>query len=367
MSAFGDRKESPAKAELPKDGGRRRGFTLVELLVVIAIIGVLIALLLPAVQAAREAARRMSCANNLKQLSLATLNYQTTQKKFPPMLMIGKNQYRWSAQARILPYVEALSLADQIDFKTDYHLVGASGAVYASKNAVLAIEPTLKSTRVPTLLCPSEDSDEVRVDGATGTPSDYPLNYGVNCGVWFVYDPETRRGGSGAFFPNSGLRDKDFTDGLSNTLMFAEVKAWQPYWREGGGDHDVPNDPDLICSLPNDGNLTRETGHTEWIDGRVHQSGFTATFTPNTKVMCGERDVDWNSRRVRGWDPANPDAPLDTTATTYAAVTSRSWHSGNVVNVARMDGSVSSINADVALGVWRAMATRDGEETNTTQ
>ena len=367
MSAFGLRKKSSARAKLPNDCGRRGAFTLVELLVVIAIIGVLIALLLPAVQAAREAARRMSCANNLKQLSLGALNYQGTQKKFPPMIMLGKDQYRWSAQARILPYIEAASLADRIDFSVNYDLIGSSGAVYSSKSEVLSNEPTLKSTRVPALLCPSEVRDEVRIDDATGNARDYPLNYGVNCGEWFVYDPVTREGGAGAFFPNSGLGDKDFPDGLSNTLMFAEVKAWQPYYRDGqSGTADVAETTDEICSLG--GSFKPDTGHTEWIDGRVHQSGFTATFPPNTRVACeGGSDVDWNNWRVRGWDPTNPDASLDTTASTYAAVTSRSWHSGDVVNVARMDGSVESISGDIALGVWRAMSTRDGSETNTTE
>ncbi|MCH8840343.1 MAG: DUF1559 domain-containing protein [Planctomycetes bacterium] len=366
MTAFKKQNESPTKVKLTKGAGRRRGFTLVELLVVIAIIGVLVALLLPAVQAAREAARRMSCANNMRQLGLAMHNYESANGKFPPQIMIGKDQYRWSAQARILPYIEAVSLANRIDFSVDYHRIGASGTVYGSNAEVLNNEPMLKSTRVPALLCPSEDRDEVRVDNATGTPRDYPLNYGVNCGVWFVYDPVTRTGGSGAFFPNSGLRDKDFTDGLSNTLMFAEVKAWQPYYRDGKlGTEDAADTTNEICAL--DGSFKSESGHTEWIDGRVHQSGFTATFPPNTKVTCKEgSDVDWNNWRVRGWDPANPDAPLDTTATTYAAVTSRSWHSGNLVNVARMDGSVDSINADIALEVWRAMATRDGSETIST-
>ena len=305
--------------------------------------------------------------NHLKQLSLATLNYQTAQRKFPPMLMIGKDQYRWSAQARILPYIEAVSTADRIDFTVDYHLIGASGAVYSSGGAVLAVEPMLKSTRIPTLLCPSEARDEVRVDSSTGAPRDYPLNYGVNCGVWMVYDPQTRTGGAGAFFPNSGLGDKGFPDGLSNTLMFAEVKAWQPYYRDGqGGGPDVATSADQICSLG--GSFKAETGHTEWIDGRVHQSGFTTTFAPNSKVTCVENgetyDVDWNNWRVRGWNPANPNAPLDTTATTYAAVTSRSYHSGDVVNVAKMDGSVDSVTGDIALGIWRAMSTRDGGETD---
>ncbi|MGI9428715.1 MAG: DUF1559 domain-containing protein [Bythopirellula sp.] len=325
----------------------QRAFTLVELLVVIAIIGVLIALLLPAVQAARAAARRMSCANNLRQLALAMHNYESTKHKFPPSLFIGKGQYRWSAQARILPYIEQAAIDSGFSFDEDYHNVYINGEL-------------LKSLRVPTYICPDEIRDEVREDD-DGAPRDYLLNYAVNNGVWKVYDPKNREGGAGAFFPNAGLGTRHFSDGLSNTLMLAEVKGWQPYLRDGNGDHTIVNDPASICSLPNDGK-TRETGHTEWIDGRVHQSGFTATFTPNTTVLCDGFDVDWNSHRVTGWSDISPTAHLNETEVTYAAVTSRSYHRGNIVNVALMDGSVDTINGDIDLTVWRAMATRDGGE-----
>ena len=91
----------------------RLGFTLVELLVVIAIIGVLVALLLPAVQSAREAARRMSCSNNLKQLSLALHNYEDTHKTFPPA-GIDSNQMSWVVL--LLPYFEQKNLYDQFNF-----------------------------------------------------------------------------------------------------------------------------------------------------------------------------------------------------------------------------------------------------------
>jgi len=73
-------------------------------------------------------------------------------------------------------------------------------------------------------------------------------------------------------------------------------------------------------------------------------------------------DVDWNNYRVRGWDPANPNAYKSETNITYAAITSRSYHSGNIVNVARADASVTTISSDINLLVWRAMATRNGEE-----
>lgn len=100
----------------------RAAFTLVELLIVIAIIGMLVALLLPAVQQAREAARRSSCQNNLKQLGLALHLYEEANKAFPPgcTLAVGVPSKSWSVHARILPYVEETSLHSLINFKQDY-------------------------------------------------------------------------------------------------------------------------------------------------------------------------------------------------------------------------------------------------------
>ncbi len=318
-----------------------RGFTLIELLVVIAVIGILVALLLPAVQAAREAARRVSCKNNVKQLALAMHNFESAQKKFPPMIMTGGAHYRWSAQARVLPYVEETGLAGQFTFDQDYH------ELYIG-------DLPLRSTRVPVLLCPSEQRDEVRLDDA-GDPRDYPLNYVVNCGVWKVYDPRDGSGGAGAFFPGTGLTTGAFTDGMSRTLMLSEATAYMPYNRDGGqGGPMPPLSVDQLCALARGSDKT--SGHTEWVDGRVHQGGFTATFTPNTEVLCdfkGEvHDIDFNSSRVG----------VDENRVTYAAVTSRSYHDATVVNAAMMDGSVHSVTADIDLSVWRAVATRSGDE-----
>ncbi len=318
-------------------------FTLVELLVVIAIIGVLVALLLPAIQAAREAARRMSCANNMRQVAVAMHNYESANKKFPPQIMIGTDQKLWSAQARVLPYLEQGNMFAAIDFEQPYASILINGEALAS-------------LRVPTLLCPSEIRDEIRFKD--GSPYHYPLNYGINCGVWKVYDPNDQSGGSGAFFPNAGLGTRSFGDGLSNTLMLAEVRGWTPYFRDGDAGSAIPvNDPGEICSLGGGTNgFKTESGHTEWVDGRTHQSGFTATFTPNTKVLCkGDGqfyDVDWNNRRVGKSD----------TIATYAAVTSRSYHSAGIVNITMMDGSVDTVSNSIDLTIWRAMATRDGEE-----
>ena len=266
------------------------GFTLVELLVVIAIIGVLIGLLLPAVQAAREAARRVSCTNNVRQLGLAMHNYESARSEFPPSLHLGVNQYRWSALSRVLPYVEQENLASAFQFDQDYHSIFLNGAL-------------LKSQRVATLICPSEERDEPRLDG-NGEPRDYITNYGVNWGVWKVFDPSTGES-DGPFPPNEGLPGRQISDGLSNTLMIAEVKGWTPYLRDVGGDQPVVTDPSQISGLG--GDFKSNSGHTEWVDGRVHQSGFTTTFAPNTvvpHVVDGVTyDVDFNSNRVDGWTP----------------------------------------------------------------
>ncbi len=316
-------------------------FTLVELLVVIAIIGVLVALLLPAIQAAREAARRMSCSNNMRQITLAMHNYESANKKFPPQIMIGTDQKLWSAQARVLPYIEQGNMFAAIDFNENYDDILLNGQ-------------SIASLRVPALLCPSEMRDEIRLKN--GNPYHYPLNYGINCGIWKVFDPNDQSGGSGAFFPNSGLGTRNFGDGLSNTLMLAEVKGWQPYYRDGGSPSANVEDITLADACTTGASFKAESGHTEWVDGRTHQSGFTTTFTPNAKVLCeneGETyDVDANSNRV-GIDNSQP---------TYAAITSRSYHGGGTVNVSMMDGSVQTMTSDIDLTIWRAMATRDGEE-----
>ena len=325
-----------------------RGFTLVELLVVIAIIGILVSLLLPAVQAAREAARRISCVNNLKQLGIAMHNYADANKVFPPSFCwngtagdVGGN---WSAQARVLPFLEEVNLAEAIDFKrkyTDVMVEGGSGTI------------PISAFRVASYLCASEWRDEVRLKN--GNPYHYPLNYGVNLGDWLVFDPGTNEGGRGSFHPNSRMRPGMIQDGLSNTLMAAEVKAYTPYIRNGGGAPAAPPaDPAQICSLPI-GEFKKSSGHTEWVDGRAHQTGFTAVFPPNTGVLCDQSgqiyDVDWTSYR-EGQSATEP---------TYSVVTARSHHPG-VVNAAKMDSSVMTVSDDIAADVWRALSTRNGHE-----
>ena len=109
-----------ASMDIPSTPSPRRGFTLVELLVVIAIIGILVGLLLPAVQAAREASRRMSCGNNLKQLGLALHNYESAMRRFPPSANTtgGSANQPWSAQAALLPFLEGDNVYKNIIFRS---------------------------------------------------------------------------------------------------------------------------------------------------------------------------------------------------------------------------------------------------------
>ncbi|MBN1912329.1 MAG: DUF1559 domain-containing protein [Pirellulales bacterium] len=326
----------------------RSGFTLVELLVVIAIIGILIALLLPAVQAAREAARRAACKNNLKQIALAVHNYQTSYRVFPPSFCITQgitlsgNNGSWSIHGRILPYLERGDAYDLVKLNIAWDAQLDSG---------------VPQMRIPIFLCPSDPNDTVRTKN--GLPYIYPHTYGFNFGTWLVWNPATNEGGDGAFFVNSHLRPADFRDGLSNTLCAAEVKAFTPYFRNTSDPG--PNVPVAVedvaarasgAQLKLGSSTNDNTGHTEWCDGRVHHSGFTTVFTPNTLVAYAHSDgatydVDFNSLQEG----------KSTTQPTYAAVTSRSHHPG-IVHTVSMDGSVHATNDTIDPGAWRAAGTR---------
>jgi len=314
----------------------RHGFTLVELLVVIAIIGILIALLLPAVQSVREAARRASCSNNLKQFALAMHNFENANRAYPPSFG-GDTAADWSAHARLLPYLEQGNIAQQIDLKLGYED---------------STQGNISALRVPTYLCPSETNDKVRTKN--GQNVHYPLNYGVNLGTWLVYDPRDQRGGEGAFYPHSRLRPRDFRDGTTSTICAAEVRAYTPYFRNAAqAGPAMPGDPSTVCGMG--GDFKSSSGHTEWVDGRGHQTGFTTVFGPNTEVICDRSgtlfDVDWTNQQEGKSD----------TVPTYAAVTARSYHPG-VVNAAMMDGSVKSFSDSTDLSTWRAVSTRAGGE-----
>lgn len=330
----------------------RRAFTLVELLVVIAIIGVMVGLLLPAVQAAREAARRMSCSNNMRQVSLALHNYESTFRIFPGLPLTS--QYGYSVQAQLLPYIEQAGLQDLIDFRVPL-MTGAGGAQQLNPLLAAAAEK-----QVPTFRCPSDPSPGIfRSNSVTAGQSFAGTNYMVctGSGVNTYYDTRVRT--DGLFFWGSKSSFKDCIDGVSNTVAFAETILGEDLEITGARPQKAP--PLYMARFPGGGmgtpgqGFTGAPGHNPdlevqvaavtawsgfrggaWIWGREHTSTFNTYLTPNHRAPDTHRNG-------FGWF-----AP-------------RSRHPGGA-QVGMLDGSVTFITDSIELQTWRALGTAQGGE-----
>jgi len=213
----------------------RRGFTLIELLVVIAIIAVLIALLLPAVQAAREAARRAQCVNNLKQLALASHNYESSTGSFPmgnlsyKMPTCGKDYPNdaalYTAFVFMLPYIEANAINNSYNFNRVF-ASSSNTTVHYTEIAAFTCPSDLPYTQEPPPYVPyvhnsygtSRGKNEtIDVNWANSAPPDLTAPYSSTCNYG---------GSDGMFGPESATKIADVNDGLSNTFMFGEMSRY---------------------------------------------------------------------------------------------------------------------------------------------
>ena len=331
---------------------RRTAFTLIELLVVIAIIGILLAMLMPAIQAVREASRRTQCLNNLRQIALAVHNYETAQRHLPPSAEFAgyggiNTNSSWSIHGRILPYLEQGNVYDRVDL-----------------NVAWDDQSAISGLKIPIYACPSDPESDTPRDVSPKLASPlFPTTYGFNFGSWLIFDPLNNRIGDGMFGPNRRLRLRDVLDGTSQTLLVADVKARQPYGRNeplvGGTDLPPPDPSAVAARIPASFAWCRPNGHTEWPDGRVHHQGFTTTLGPNQRLLlsmdsdqcAAGTDIDYTSRQEG----------TSSTIPTFAVITSRSYHTG-LVNAALVDGSTRPVSNSIDLSIWRALGTRAGRE-----
>jgi prepilin-type N-terminal cleavage/methylation domain-containing protein/prepilin-type processing-associated H-X9-DG protein len=339
----------------------QRGFTLIELLVVIAIISVLIALLLPAVQAAREAARRMQCTNNLKQLALAAANYESAVGCFPPGgLATGPNPLEPAGGSDITVFVRMLPYYEQGALWNAYNSTVDSGTHPA--NITLAV------VSLSTLFCPSDPGADVCWDLAALTLDGLSVGqwngYLLPPGSWLQHTT-SYRGSSGPFLMANNpfgvinytpsipmVTYASITDGTSNTMSFTEsTHAWisqigtdaslslieEPGWNIEGYSVDActmwPPNPWKVLSASSPFSVV----FSYEMASSLHPGGINVGFADGSVRFVKDSISSW---------------PLDNSTGTEPNASHFTYDSSNNV----------SINANTTLGVWQAISTRAGGE-----
>jgi prepilin-type N-terminal cleavage/methylation domain-containing protein len=336
------------KEDLPmtdETSAPRRGFSLVELLIVIAIIGILVGLLIPAVQASRAAAARNSCANNLRQLGLAAHNYQTAlgyfpsgsvAKEFRPLPFTPWTLYRWSALAQLTPYLENTAAYNALDLSIP--LYGPSFGLRPENREAIRI-------LVPEFLCPSDLPRYVSEEYA---PTNYAVSAGSGAGGGSPHDAD------GIFYINSQTTPAKITDGLSKTALASESLLGQP---QAAAPHDpqfeykfrlVSPLTDELCAGANQWNYTDPRGFA-WVNGEFRCGLYNHYYTPNSS------EFDCMGVRLSGG--------VQFQLAPYGWRAARSNHPGGV-NLLLADGSQRFVDDDIEPTIWTNLATIAGGETS---
>ncbi len=322
---------------------RRTAFTLVELLVVIAIIGILIGLLLPAINAARESGRRVSCTNNMRQMSLACINFNESYGHFPEGMTLPKGvtnpnsttQFGPNWVIKVLPFTEYNGLYKQFDFSKDVSSPGSQANV------------TARAATVSTMLCPSDAFHNMAPyipGGAYGGMGNKPWgrgNYAANCSIDWLDQGGTQyalgagspgwknKSTRGVMGCNVGLAPKDVTDGLSSTCLIGELRAG-------------------ICAVDHRGTwaLGACGGSTLWGHGACGDAG------PNALDPNGPDDVLEGTDILAQWGGSDANWLTDPTMMVWGGSTSwqagvKSMHTGGA-NIAMCDNSVHFISNNIA-------------------
>lgn len=308
----------------------RTAFTLVELLVVIAIIGILIAMLLPAVQQVREAARRIQCANNIRQQALAMLNYESAHQEFPPGFAFP-NQAMWSAF--ILPFIEQGNLYDTLDLNADFG-IGSTG----NTNNILAMGVPLEVMR-----CPSANVPETEVDSFVGSersPSCYLacasglLSHEAGDRPWAGMNANDGHPSSdGIFYVNSKTGYSMITDGSSSTVLIGESLPDQ-----------------FLFGVDRAGN-PQKVDHWSVGSGELFaQELYTNTNSAENSECMGSTAC-----------PINSILMGDLTTIDEKELAFGSRHPGGA-NIAFADGHIQYVSESIQASTWSGLGTRAGRE-----
>jgi prepilin-type N-terminal cleavage/methylation domain-containing protein/prepilin-type processing-associated H-X9-DG protein len=346
-----------------------RAFTLVELLVVIAIIGILIALLLPAIQAARESARRAQCINNLKQFGVALHNYHDTNQSFPPgALMLKPDQVYANANTQLLPFFEEASLHD----------------IYDQARPWEGQQPGVASTVIPIFKCPSSDASNPIYDQLLGLVVDDSV-YGVTEYAYCMgyTDAFCARPGKSVQIPGPGhikktqqgmfnivwkIPIRKITDGTSKTIAMGDASGgskWQMCHLANCTAADVAPDP--LGQIPH--------ASIGWIIGEPNSTSFFATLGPKGSIYaCTIEPMNKNpvtdtflryAQYIADYAAAitNPNHMClpSFEGGTHSVSNFRSDHPGGC-NFLMADASISFITEDIDMPSYRARSTIAGED-----